>query len=1027
MAIKALLTVFLLPFSFTLSKQALSMLRPSGILILLLIISTPSVAQEVQEPNVHFSHPTLDRINLMVDSMHYKPAIDLALKTAAQMRTQSNWEGYISFILRAAEIETFEVWKGKGHKGIDIYPDYGRPQKYLQTLNKNAGKVIDSYPYLKANCLFTSAVVYGWLNMPDTAESLHNQGLELRKKIYGDSSREVADSYLWRGVLYNRGLLRQDMAKQDLQIATDIQKKYFPHSRYALGSAYFRLAAISMETYQFDEALTLTNQYLSLYQDLPYEQAFGYQSQANIYWYQHDFNKSLESRRKAIEIFKKSNFEKDLITEYINLSSDLVGLEQFEEAVHALEESERILKTSDVRDPTNEYMLYENFGNLYSEMKKYNKAAFYFEKAMQIVLEQYGDRNNEIAEIYNLRGQSLINQMHFEKALEDYHNMLTALIPDFTSSDYHTIPDVQYEHPYFKNIIAADFNKGDAFFNWYKHESEIRYLNLALRNYKAAYQQIVIARQSIGDDLSKPFLMSNFQSSVENSIYCAHMLYRKTKDKHFIQDMLYFVELTKYLNVLDALQRAERASNSTVPVELLVSLENTRNELGKLQAIELQHQHLALSIDSVGILRDQILDLINTRRNLTSKISKHATNEGTSINLVNMVDTQKQLEDDEQILEFFWGTDSILVISLTQESAEVSSISNSMEIDSLFISVGNILKGERSFKTHTVEQYSRMTFSIYQKLFQPLITKSKIIVIPDGPLNLIPVDALVKKHQPDRLTFKDLNYLLYDYEITYAYSSSILFYKPRKKRIAIDEVLAFSYSDDNSQGLSSFRQDKFSPIPGTYEELQTLSRLFNNVTYFTGENALKANFINHAGNGDLIHLGVHGIGDPKVVDNSRLIFRTDDREPGNLYAYDIYNLKINARLVVLSGCETGLGRRQTGEGIFSIARAFSYAGCPSVVMTMWRVPDTFTVPIVDEFYEQLHDGQSIGASLRTAKLKFLEGADELSAHPANWAEFVLNGQDQSFQKQAMSLRTWLIFAIVVMLLAYFALKYKRII
>ena len=124
-----------------------------------------------------------------------------------------------------------------------------------------------------------------------------------------------------------------------------------PDSRYALGSVYFRLADIATENFQFDEALTLANQYLSLYRDLPYEQAFGIQLIANVYWNQYDFEKSLESRRQAIKIYKESDFEEDLIVEYSNLSSDLVNLKRYDEAEQALKEGERILNASDVRDP----------------------------------------------------------------------------------------------------------------------------------------------------------------------------------------------------------------------------------------------------------------------------------------------------------------------------------------------------------------------------------------------------------------------------------------------------------------------------------------------------------------------------------------------------------------------------------------------------------------------------------------------------------------------------------------------------
>ena len=1001
------------------------MRRTCRILFLLLIIVDLSMAQDSREPIVRFSHPTLDHINSLVKAKRYKHAIDLALTTADQMRVHANWEGYISFMLRASEIETFEVWKGRGFPGVEVYPDYKRPQKYLQSLNKHAGRIIERYPYLNANVLFTNAVVYEWLDMPDTAELLHNQALELRKNIYGKSSREVADSYLWRGVLYSRGLQRQDLAEHDFRFSQGLQKKFMPDSRYALGSVYYWLAEIAMANFHFDEALTLANQYLSLYHDIPYEQAFGIQLIANVYWRQDDFEKSLESRRRAIQIFKKSDFEEDLIVEYSNLSSDLVNLGRYDEAVSVLQEGERILNESGERDPYYTTMLFENFGNLYRIMKKYDASASYFGKAMTIAVAQYGERNEDVADIYRMQGQLFLDQKLFESSLSDYQKMLTALIAGFTTTDYSIIPEVQYEHPYFKSIIAASFNKGDAFLDWFNHEGNVRHLEYALDNYRAAYSQIIAARRSIGDELSKPFLMSNFQTSVENSIACAHILYRTTYDQKYIDDLLYFVELTKYLNVLDALQRAERSNNSEVPVELLFQLESTRKELSKLQMIELQREHFTLSSDSVTILRDQILNLIGTRRALMSQIAKYSGSDGIiHDNLMRLADIQIELKSDEQIVEFFWGIDSIYAISLTDQSAHVIAAANDSEMDSVLITVRNMLEGKRSFTAIQVEKYSLMTSRVYQQLFQPVISKKKVIVIPDGAINLIPVEALVSRHQSERLTFKDLAYLIYDHEITYAYSSSILFHKAGNNRMEIKNVLGFSYSSD-SNGKGTFRQNQLSPLPGTYKELETLSRVFKNVLRFTGQDAVKSNFISHAKNQDLIHLGVHGIGDSKIVDHSRLIFRADTLESGDLYAYDIYNLKLDAKLVVLSGCETGLGKRQTGEGIFSIARAFSYAGCPSVVMTMWRAADTFTAAIVDEFYERLNDGQSIGAALRESKLSFLEEADELSADPANWAEFVLNGQDQSFNKQSTPVAMWLILVATGVVLSYFVIRRRR--
>jgi CHAT domain-containing protein len=639
-----------------------------------------------------------------------------------------------------------------------------------------------------------------------------------------------------------------------------------------------------------------------------------------------------------------------------------------------------------------------------------------------MAIHQYGEQNDDVADILAMRGHLYLSQRLYEKALLDFQRMLATVVPGASPTHYRTMPEVQNENPYFKNIITAYFRKGDAFFAWFNDSKNPEHLTQAVSNYRAAYRHIIIARQSIDDEASKPHILSYFSESVNNSIACAHTLYRKTKDQKYIDDMLYFVELTKYLNVLDALQRAERANQSEIPVNLLFDLETTRRELNQLQQVEWRQEHLSLSRDSVASLRDQILKLIDRRRDLTAQISRYTGHQRVDTAYVATLGAiQEHLREDEHIVEFFWGRDSIYTLSITDRSAEAFVIPNSVSMDSLLRATHMTLEGKRSYRPESIEAYSRMTSTIYHRLFEPLTVRKKMIVIPDGPLNLIPVEALVVDHRSTGLSFKALDYFIYHQEILYAYSSSILYYKPLPGLKAIENVLAFSYSGD---GKATFdRSNSQSALPGTFKEAQSLTRIFKHVTNFAGQDALKSNFVQRAQHYDLIHLGIHGLGSPDVADNARLIFRGDSLESGDLYAYDIYNLKMDARLVVLSACETGVGKQQTGEGIFSIARAFSYAGCPSVVMSMWRAPDDFTATMMERFYEKLHDGNSISVSLRESKLQFLDESDEFLAHPSNWATFVLNGRDQSFKKQTPA-AIWILLGAAGVALLFALLKWR---
>ncbi len=112
---------------------------------------------------------------------------------------------------------------------------------------------------------------------------------------------------------------------------------------------------------------------------------------------------------------------------------------------------------------------------------------------------------------------------------------------------------------------------------------------------------------------------------------------------------------------------------------------------------------------------------------------------------------------------------------------------------------------------------------------------------------------------------------------------------------------------------------------------------------------------------------------------------------GFLRAHEVYNLKLGAELVVLSGCQTALGKEVQGEGLLSLTRGFMYAGAPRVVASLWRVPDKATAELMKRFYRGvLVEGLTPAAALRTAQMALWKES-RLSA-PYYWAAFVLQGE-----------------------------------
>ncbi len=148
---------------------------------------------------------------------------------------------------------------------------------------------------------------------------------------------------------------------------------------------------------------------------------------------------------------------------------------------------------------------------------------------------------------------------------------------------------------------------------------------------------------------------------------------------------------------------------------------------------------------------------------------------------------------------------------------------------------------------------------------------------------------------------------------------------------------------------------------------------------------------------------MHGLLNENRPMLSSLAF-TEDGDSLNdnfLQAHEISKMELNADLVVLSACETGYGRFETGNGIASLARAFMYAGVPSLVVSLWQVNDASTAIIMQNFYKHLASGMTKSAALRQAKLDYIEMVDNpIAAHSAFWSPFILIGDEAPVELQS---------------------------
>lgn len=188
--------------------------------------------------------------------------------------------------------------------------------------------------------------------------------------------------------------------------------------------------------------------------------------------------------------------------------------------------------------------------------------------------------------------------------------------------------------------------------------------------------------------------------------------------------------------------------------------------------------------------------------------------------------------------------------------------------------------------------------------------------------------------------------------------------------------------------------------------------------------ATKEAFLRSAHNYRILHLATHGQADVRVGDYSSLFFHASDTSAGSekLYAGELYNLQLNSDLVVLSACETGLGEWRRGEGIISLARAFSYAGAKSIVSSLWKVEDSSTSRLMAGFYKYLRSGMTKSQALRRAKLEYF--ARSPNVEPFYWAGFIPTGDMSPIPDAGMG-RSYLYFLLALLgsaVLAFLAIR-----
>jgi len=280
--------------------------------------------------------------------------------------------------------------------------------------------------------------------------------------------------------------------------------------------------------------------------------------------------------------------------------------------------------------------------------------------------------------------------------------------------------------------------------------------------------------------------------------------------------------------------------------------------------------------------------------------------------------------------------------------------------------------------------------TLHQLLIDPIQTllpkdpNAHVIFIPQGSLFQVPFPAL-----------QDANgtYLIQKHTILTAPSIQVLdLTRQQRQKLAQKQshsgralVLGNPTMPSVSLSLGEPKQRLF-PLPGAEAEARAIAPLLNTQA-ITGAQGTKAEIVQKMPQASIIHLATHGLLDDVHGLGSAIALAPSGSDDGLLTAEEIFDMKLQANLVVLSACNTGFGRI-TGDGVIGLSRALISAGVPSVIVSLWAVPDAPTSELMQSFYQNLQNNPDKAQALRQAMLATMKTHPQ----PRNWAAFTLIGE-----------------------------------
>ncbi|BAY60627.1 TPR repeat-containing protein [Calothrix brevissima NIES-22] len=733
-----------------------------------------------------------------------------------------------------------------------------------------------------------------------------------------------------------------------------------PQARKAEADRLFKQGNQQYQTSQFEAALRSWQQALIIYREIKDRNGEG-ATLGNLgaaYYALGDYPKAIEYFQQFLAIAQETKNRNGEGATLGNLGAAYYALGDYPKAIEYFQQSLAIAQETKNRD--GEGAALGNLGNVYDALGDYPKAIEYHSKSLAIAQEMK-DRLGEGTALGNL-GNAYLGLRDYPKAIE-YQQQHLAIARE--------IKDRLGEGQSLANLGIAYYALGD-----YKKAIEYNSKSLAI----AREMKDRLGEGQALNNLGLALYKEGNLTAAEKSLYAGIQVYESLRGKKLADNnkiSLFDTQRNTYRTLQQvliaqnktdaALEIAERG-RARAFVELLASRSSTNSR----QADKSPQAPTIAEIKQIAKQQDGTLVQYSIIYDDFKVAGQQQWKE--SYLYIWVVEPNGKVTFRKADLKPLWQKDNTTLEEL---------VTNSRINIGALRGRGGIVVSQNPDAVNVKKPLQKL-YNILIKDIADLLPKNpsdRVIFIPQSSLLLAPFPALrdeqgkylIEKHTI--LTAPAIQVLDFTHQLnqgkTTNYNNALIVGNPTMPVVSTES------------GQPATQLDS---LPGAEKEAKTIADLLKTKAIL-GKDATKANILQQLSKVDVIHLATHGWADDNRGLGSWIALAPSGKDNGLLTAEEILDLKINAQLVVLSACETGKGKL-SGDGVIGLSRSLISAGVPSVLVSLWQVPDEPTQYLMVEFYKSLQTQPDKALALRQAMLK----TKEKFPNPVNWAAFTLIGE-----------------------------------